>query len=63
METNRRTFLAGTGAAAALLVAVATGCAPMPTPEPAPPGPNLITNGTFEADPFGRTISGWTVTL
>ena len=60
MDTNRRTFLAGTGAAAALLVAVATGCAPMPAP--APSKPNLITNGTFEADPFGVTISGWTVT-
>ena len=48
-------------AAAALLVAVATGCAPMPTAPPAP-GPNLITNGSFEADAFGRTISGWTVT-
>jgi hypothetical protein len=61
MDTNRRTFLAGTGAAAALLIAVATGCAPMPTAPPAP-GPNLITNGSFEADAFGRTISGWTVT-
>jgi hypothetical protein len=60
MDTNRRTFLAGTGAAAALLVAVATGCAPMPTP--APSKPNLITNGSFEADAFGTTISGWTVT-
>lgn len=61
MDTNRRTFLAGTGAAAALLVAVATGCAPMPA-EPPAPGPNLIANGSFEADAFGTTISGWTVT-
>ena len=60
MDTNRRTFLSGTGAAAALLVAVATGCAPMPAP--APSKPNLITNGSFEADAFGTTISGWTVT-
>ena len=60
MDTNRRTFLAGTGAVAALLVAVATGCTPMP--EPAAPKPNLVTNGSFEADAFGSTISGWTVT-
>lgn len=61
MNTDRRTFLVGTGAATvALLAAVATGCAPMPTPST--PGPDLITNGSFEADPTGRTISGWTVT-
>jgi hypothetical protein len=66
---SRRSFLLGAAAAGAALATTAivgvapAGAAPVDARKPpAPPKPNLLTNPSFEADPAGRTITGWDVT-